>query len=53
MVYDVTVILRICTVSRWLLANKKVVDFDYLSDPGLHRIPCYMLLDHTEVQSFN
>jgi len=39
-------------VSRWLPANKAVV-FDYLSDPGLCRIPCYALLHRTEVLSFN
>jgi len=29
------------------------VVIDYLSDPGLRRIPCYTLLYHTEVLSFN
>ena len=29
------------------------VVFDYLSDPGLHRIPCYTLLHRTEILSFN
>jgi len=32
--------------------NKAVI-FDYLSDPGLRRIPCYTLLRRTEVLSFN
>jgi len=27
--------------------------FDNLSDPGLRRNPCYMLLHRTEVLSFN
>jgi len=26
---------------------------DYLNDPGFLIIPCYMLLHHTEVLSFN
>jgi len=30
-----------------------MVVFDYLSDPGLHRITCYTLLYRTEVLSFN
>jgi len=32
--------------------SQRVVVIDYLSDPGLHRIPCYTLLHHTEVLSF-
>jgi len=35
-----------------LPANKAVV-FDYLSDPGLHRIPFYTVLHRTEVLSLN
>ena len=51
-VYDVTFAPRFCVVSRWLPANKSVV-FDYLSDPGLRRIPCYTLLHRTEVLSLS
>ena len=51
-VCEVTFAPRFCVVSRWLPANKSVI-FDYLSDPGLHRIPCYALLHRTEVLSFN
>jgi len=51
-VYDVTFSLRVCAVSRWLPANKAVI-FDYLRDPALHRILCYILLHRTEVLSFN
>jgi len=32
--------------------NKAVV-FDYLSDPGLRRIPCHTLLHCTKLLSFN
>jgi len=39
-------------IKRWLPANKAVV-FNYFSDPGLRRIPCYTLFHRTEVLSFN
>jgi len=47
-----------CVVSRWLPVNKsgqpsRTVVTDYLSDLGLHRIPCYALLHRTEVLSIN
>ena len=51
-VYAVTFISRYCVISRWLPANKAVI-FYYLSDPGLRRIPCYILLHCSEVLSFN
>jgi len=41
-----------CAVSTWLPANKAVI-FDYLSYPGLRRIPCYTLLHRNEVLCFN
>jgi len=51
-VYDVTFAPRFCAVGRWLPANKAVI-FDYFSDPGWRRIPCYTLLHCTEALSFN
>jgi len=42
----------VATLLRTNQGDLRAVMIDYLSDPGLRRIPCYMVLHRTEVLFF-